>query len=284
MFGRNYPRQDLVGFGSLLFSSGDLDPIYIAAQGSSYSPQQLARWLVAYWLFYAAGFASYASEHSDREFWRVLARAAVNADLTPIGGRWPRGSERRHFRGPRAVEAVRRLHEQYSSAQQMVDFLTTGGMDVSSVISRARGHYLFGDWISFKIADMLDALIMPVRQDDISVFLYDSPRKSILENIRLGTVPVPTGLDEAGQLAAAMKWLGKKLKNCSVPHKPGAQPDLFCLETVWCKHLSHMHGHYPPLKDVVEIHEGVQPWVRVCSSAGRFKAHLPPQPKGGTFW
>ena len=121
----------------------------------------------------------------------------------------------------------------------MIDYILDGKHDVRSIIERTKSHYLFGDWIAFKVADMLDAVYgIPVTQDDLSVFLYNTPRQSILEGWNKKVLPLKAK-DEATALTEAMYWLQKQLKDCVIPHKPKKQPDWFSLETVWCKHLSH---------------------------------------------
>ncbi|HVX90861.1 MAG TPA: hypothetical protein VHC20_04500 [Candidatus Paceibacterota bacterium] len=273
-----YPRLNVVPFGRQLFETADLDPVYVALQHASLDKTQLARWLVSYWLFYSSGFACWASEIDGRHFWRALEVAAENEQPTPFGERWPRGSERRHFRGKVAVEAVKRLRGQYDAPLEFLDYLTEGAADVQSVIDRARQHYLFGDWIAFKIADMLDAVWeYPVDQSDVSVFLYKTPRDSILESWRDGTVPIDADTEEAG-LADAMDWLRKQLQDCRIPHRKRERPDWFSLETVWCKHASHMHGHYPLMKDTREIRHGLQPWTPLARTARTFLAGMPKEP------
>lgn len=276
----HYAKLDLVTFGRHLFSSGDLDPVYLALQGAGFERSQLARWLVAYWCFYNAGFACYASERSGDLFWNVLRTAAHNSTVSPIGGRWPRGAERRHFRGKESVKAIAELSSTYPIPERFLDAMCNGPMDVGSVIARANEHPLFGSWIGFKVADMIDAIWLPggVVQDDISCFLYDTPRQSIQENYEsglLGQLPRPnTDLYEY-----AMSWLCTQLRDQRIPHKPsGRTPDWFSLETVWCKHLSHMHGAYPLYKDMDELYDGVKPWfsyTKRTRAAERFWGGLP---------
>ncbi len=103
------PRVEV--FGHTLFRSQDLDPVYLAAP-QAVRDGQLHRWLVSYCLFYHCGAACFLSEQED--FWRALMIAAKNETPTPFGGRWPRGAERRHFRGGAAVKAVAVLQQRYS--------------------------------------------------------------------------------------------------------------------------------------------------------------------------
>jgi hypothetical protein len=81
---RNYTRSGLVAFGHDLFSSGDLDPVYVALRGANMERSQLHRWLIGYWYFYDCGFASYASERVGQHFWHLLSSAAINTELSPL--------------------------------------------------------------------------------------------------------------------------------------------------------------------------------------------------------
>ena len=104
---------------------------------------------------------------------------------------------------------------------------------------------------------MLDAVWgVRVAQNDASVFLYATSRKSILENVASGQVAFTPGKDEQATLVRGMLWLQNELSDCRIPHRPDSAPDWFSLETVWCKHLSHRHGSYPLLNDTFEIGTG----------------------------
>ena len=268
--------QELVNFGRQLFSSADLDPIYLALLKLRLDRDQLARWLVAYWAFYNAGFACYASEQSGENFWKLLAIAAENRSPTHFGERWPRGAERRHFRGHAAIKAVEALRRRYGDRpEDMLVFLVDGPMHVGAVIQRARMHVSFGSWIGFKVADMIDAVWQSgcVGQDDLSLFLYAAPRRSIEQCYSLGTLSLPN--PNIDRFEFAMRWLANQLGECRVPHKPESAPDWFSLETVFCKHLSHTHGHYPLLKDTKEITHGIKPWMTCSATARKFALCLP---------
>lgn len=273
-----YRKHEVVEFGRILFESADLDPIYVALNVLNLDENYLSRWLVAYWLFYNAGFAAYAAEHSSFAYWKVLSIAAANIEPTPFGGRWPRGAERRHFRGVVAEKAVAMLSHRYSEPEALLEYLLRGPKDVRAVMGRVQEHYLFGSWIAFKVADMLDAVWgEPIDQTDVSAFLYDTPRKSILTQWEEGLLPIK-GADENSVLTEAMHWLRGELQDCRIPHKHQQPPDWFSLETVWCKHASHLSGHYPLYKDIREIAHGVVPWKEYSSIAKAFAKALPREP------
>jgi hypothetical protein len=274
--------MNVADFGRALFRTQDLDPVYVALPKAITDQDQLARWLVAYWCFSSCGAASWLSEREGDEFWRALMVAAENRTPTPFGGRWPRDAVRRHFRGAAALKAVEALPRRYTRPEEMVEFLLTGRMDVRSVIARAQEHYLVGAWAAFKIADMCDAVLgVEVAQDDIPAFLYETPRKSILENWEAGRLPIQATNDTV--LEKAMRWLQQELADCQIPHKPGRAPDWFALESVWCKHHGHLAGHYPVGKDLREMRHDLEPWLESSPTTRRVLAAMPPGKLEGAF-
>lgn len=274
-------RMSIQDFGRRLFQSADLDPVYCALNGAAFGTGQRNRWLIAYWLFYNCAFASYASEREGGEFWKLLLVAAENKQATPTGGLWPRGAERRHFRGAAAIRGVTRLVDRYgNNPGGMIDCIVGGPLDVRSIMDRVKQHDMFGDWIAFKVADMVDAVLgIEVDQTDVSVFLYDAPRSSILKQIEAGVIKGIRKFKGDGDLVRAMWWLRDELHDCRVPHKPNSTgPDWFSLETVWCKHGSHMTGHYPLYKDIREINHALHLWEQHSAAVRMFKEHMPLEP------
>src|SRR4029077_3592863 len=139
-------------FADALIISGDLDPVYIALCRVNLPHDQFRRWLFAYWCFYHMGVASYLSEFTDGRYWDQMRKAAQNASPPPVGERWPRGTERRHFRGEKCVLAM----EMFASrpAETWVTSLypfETADEIIKHVSSR---WPQFGSWIGFKVADM----------------------------------------------------------------------------------------------------------------------------------
>lgn len=275
MASRNYHKLIVEDFSRQLILSGDLDPVYIAAPKAITELNQLKRWLIAYVCFYHCGVASYASEFSGSQFWQVMMQAAKNVTKSPIGGRWPRGSERRHARGKSGIEMINRLSSKYPDPEKFWDFITKGPMDIASVMKRAKTHYLFGQWIAFKIADLVDAVLhIPVDQDDVNILLYETPRNSIFANWRrVYDLPANAKHKHPDILVEeATNWLRSKLADLDIPHKPGEKLDLFCLETCWCKHASHQHGHYPLNNDIDDITTDLKGWGK---TAEVFSAAMP---------
>lgn len=265
---RDYERLDLVTFSKNIMRSGDIDPIYSALPRAIPDLAQRKRFLTAYIAYYHAGVACWMSERDPDDFWDHMLTAAINEDPSPNNERWPRSAERRHCRGAAAVELVDRWSRKWPDPSDMWDYFSSGPMDVGSVIKRAKTQYLIGTWLGFKVADLIDATLhIPVDQDDVNVFMYETPVKGILTYWRQRE-----GLPESARpkdlpilILAANEYLAAQLGHITIPHKEGEKIDLFCLETVWCKWYSHLSGHYPLNHDIDAINEGLIGWGLTAS-------------------
>jgi hypothetical protein len=275
-----YERLGIEEFGRQLLTTGDLDPLYIALARAGLSVGERARWLVAYWCFYHAGASSFLCQYEGPEFWSAMMRAAVNQEASPLGGRWPRAAERRHFRGQQACAAVDQLTRRYGSQpERMVSFIAAShsGMEsqsFGSIAARVAFHKGFGPWISFKVADMLDALnIMPVRFDRAEVFMYETPRASALALSE--TMSPRDGASEDDRVRSVLEYLQAEFSDLRCPHRMDRGVEMQELETVLCKHKSHMKGHYPLLNDIREISHGLAEWAPVSQVARQLLAAMP---------
>lgn len=287
---QKYERLDIEDFGRHLLSTGDLDPVYnaltAAVEAGDYSPDQLCRWLVSYWCYYHCGAASYMSEKEGPEFWEAMYSAARNETQTPLGDRWPRGSERRHFRGERAVNAVAALRRKYGNRPEvMVDRLTARepGQDrlpFRTVSDRAQEHLGFGPWIGFKIADMVDRVLgVPVDFDHAAVFMFKDPEKAawmLWEQRMAPQYPPGTKFKREPVLHGVTDKLIAEFQSFKAPPFGDRPVNIQEVETVLCKWKSHMNGHYPLGNDIREILGGVSPWAQGgCEAARAFEAHMP---------
>ena len=150
---RNYPRLEIEPFGRHLIQSGDLDPIYIALARASFDDDLLKRWLIAYWCFYHAGAACFLSSFQGYEFWTMLLTAARNEVETPVGGRWPRGHERRHFRGALAVSSVEALASRYGSRPETMVHYIADFSDFTSAVEGYRQEFIRTEDVPVKPGD-----------------------------------------------------------------------------------------------------------------------------------
>ena len=277
MVSRNYTRLDVVEFGEFLLKSGDLDPVYIALHNVPWSRDQVYRWLVAYWCLYHCGAASYISQFEGKKFWHKMYDAASNEDgEPPIGKLWPRGSERRHFRGDDAKRAIRKLRRNYHQPENMVEYLCEAAdetNDYEAVAEAVKEHYLFGPWMAFKVVDMIErVLAIPINFENSAVFMFSTPVKGALavyEKYLFSDRPLQ---DQEDKIEAAVKYMQEKLGHYDAPPRNERKINIQEIETILCKWKSHMGGHYPINNDIDELHEGLKGWGKEADS---FAEHMP---------
>ena len=274
---RGYQRLAIEVFSRHLLQTGDLDPVYIALNACGWTEAQRLRWLVAYIAFYHCGAACYLSQFVGAAFWDEVRRATVNEAPAPIGARWPRGHERRHFRGRQAMTAVDQWAARWCQPEGMFAYMAAVAPSFADVTARAKEHRSVGDWLSFKIVDLVDACLDGhVDQRDAEYFLYERPRASLVRVWRERFEREPK--NEMSAAKEMIAHLQAELRDCTIPHKPGRPIDLFCLETVSCKFASHLSGHYPLYNDIREIRKGLQPCRHSCNEVDQFEAVMPPLP------
>jgi hypothetical protein len=277
--GRNYPRLDILTFGRHLLESGDLDPLYIALAAGFDDHRQLSRFLIAYWCFYSAGFASWASEREGPAFWLTLRKAALNLEPTPFGARWPRGHERRHARGDQGVRMVGDLQHRYGAhPERFVERLVEAAPNYEKVAATAQDHRLFGPWISFKIADMLDRVLgVNVDFSEAAVFMFKDPTKAALMLWRQhhGLPETARPKDQNAVIHEVVAYLKGQFADQLAPPLRDRPVDLQEVETVLCKWKSHMNGHYPLNNDIGEIRDGLLPWVPYAATASVVLGRMP---------
>lgn len=273
------PKLSVEEFGAQLLTTGDLDPIYIALNNCALDNTTRNKWLTAYCAFYNAGFACWAAEKNSSHFWACLLEAADNSIPTPFGSRWPRGSERRHFRGKQATLAIMDWNKKYdSSPEHMMEAIAGEKINFHEIMKRAREHRSVGSWMGFKLVDLVDACMEGnVDQSDVMLFMYETPRKSLLrlwrEKLNLPETAMPK--DENQTIIGMVEHYKEIFKDFKVPHKPYKNIDMFCLETIFCKHQSHLNGHYPLFNDIDEVTEGIHPWIPYSHFAKLFMDCVP---------
>jgi hypothetical protein len=278
--GRTYARLEIEPFGERLLAEGDLDPVYLALHRLSLEPVVLHRWLLAYSCFYSAGVACYAAEREGDAFWSPLETAAANVEPTPFGERWPRGHERRHSRGAQGIRMIADLRSRYGNRpENFID--ACRAPTCAEVMKKVESHYLYGRWIGFKIADLLDRVVgHPVSFDSSAIFMFDDPTKAanILYARRVLKIQdhtkVKTRLNAKG-LEDVITWMKEQFKGHLAPPLMDRPIGLQECETILCKWKSHLNGHYPDYNDIDEINDGVQSWWEHSSLAKRFLDAMP---------
>lgn len=295
---RDYPRLSIFDFGKILLKSEDLDPVYTALWTldlrNQISEGQLHRWLLAYWCFYHCGVASWISEGSGKEFGERMTVAALNldSDPAPIGGRWPRGHERRHFRGKNAELALSHLFDRFGSSGQMATKLiqylgeTTfssniyrHGVPFKTVSDRAQTLVGFGPWIAWKIADMMERVVnVPVDFTGSDIFMFKDPAEAALlywttEN---PGKELPASKAERTELMHDVaKFLTGYFQDYQAPPRGDRPVNIQEVETILCKWKSHTKGFYPINNDIDEINQGLDSWASVSETARKFRASMP---------
>lgn len=285
---RDYPRLTVESFGHHLLTSGDLDPIYIALDRVAPERELRARWMGAYWCFYDAGAASYIAEQPTGEaYWDMMRRAAANRPERPAPhfGPWPRGRERRHFRGRAAVDAVEVLFNRYGERKPERFALFVAGepgerQTYGEVAARAETHPMFGPWIAFKMADMCERLLgSRVDFGESSEILFKDPLAgAAMVWDRWRGLPEGSTAPSIEIGNEVIERLGEAFSYALAPPTYDRTVNLQEVETILCKIKAHWRGHYPLFNDTREIRRGIEAWTRVSPLAARFQAALPPLP------
>lgn len=282
-------------FGKILLDSNDLDPVYVALyrmhSDDILDMAQLSRWILAYSCLYHCGAASYLSEFEGDNFFSQLMTAAKNEDAAPAptGGRWPRGHERRHWRGGQAVASCQALHDRYGFKPELflADIAGVGfGMQPSPepvpfrVISqRVQALRGFGSWISFKLADMIDRLgLQRVSFTFDEVTVYKDPVQAAERLVRQRNGFPPTAQVKPEAVKAVFAALEEHFADYPAPPLYDRPVGLQEVESILCKWKSHQNGHYPLYNDLTEIHSSLASWAEVSEVARYFKASMPKVP------
>jgi hypothetical protein len=263
---------DIRTFGDALIRTRDLDPLYVGLVGAALPRDQLARYLLAYACFYHCGSAAWLSQCEGDHYWRVMRTAAVN-EISPreVGGltaeRWSRAAERRHFRGEKCVRAVEWLRNEYERPENPITSLLNapmgaligqfaGTLTEKVVMGRVQEWPLFGPWIAFKCADMLERVWgAPIAFDRNLGLMYEEPRAALQM-----LIDDPADPERYNTRADAYNDL---LDTFSRRPAPPAG-DRMCgpqeVETVLCKWKSHVGGHYWVGKDIHEQRAALVGW------------------------
>jgi hypothetical protein len=244
-------------FGAELLKSLDLDPLYVILNNGNLREDQLKRWCFAYWCSYHAGVSSYLSEHEGEKFWDILHVFAVNTVMSPLGETWPRGTERRHFRGEKAIKSVIWFMRKFDDPLQAVNSLPKSTF--SSLRRRVMEWPQFGPWIAFKVGDMMERVLrVPIDFSQSDIFMFDSPREAA--ELWFGEKNFQT-------IPKTLEFLQQHLGDTLAPPSFDRRVNLQEFETILCKWKSHLNDHYPIGKDSREILHGLEEWSGVSDTA-----------------
>ena len=239
-----YSPLDHVAFANNLFETEDLDPVYVGLVRLELSPGQLAAWLLSYWCFYHSGVSCKLTE--SHNYWDdMIQYAGMQAA--------PRGTERRHFRGQKAVEAVYYLQRRYRTPLNAMEDLASGDQTFQDISQRVQQWPLFGPWIAFKVADMLERCAkVPVDFSNCELSMYSEPTKgAVLISQQQGWSPL-------------VRKVCQNLGLIHIGRKAPPTYDRFVniqeIETILCKFKAHWNGHYPLGKDTIEVCHALKGW------------------------
>lgn len=255
--------MDPYQFGAELIRTKDLDPVYVVVYESGINSIILKQWMLAYWCFYHAGTACWVSEGGD--FWGRMAVAAGSKD-------YPRGRERRHFRGKLATNSVvglydlgmDRLFGPFDSTR-----LTGKTVPVRDVMKIVQAWPGFGPWIAFKVADMLERLYgVDVYFDRIGELLYESPRKGA--ELMWGLYPGAEILRHSPPSDVA-QWAvntitAKLFPYYNAPPSYNRPVNAQEAETILCKWKAYRDGNYRIGEDCERLRKSLMkfPYVRLA--------------------
>lgn len=271
--------QEVIEFGEKLLKTEDLDPVYVALYKARLPKDQLYRLLLVYFCFYHLGVSARISEEEGETFWDIMEIAArnrlcdpyeIDSDL-PLGSKWPRGAERRHFRGKKCIDAIDWLKAyEPKTPERLIDGLMLGPATLAGVMEQANKWPMFGPWIGFKIADVLERVCSIAIEfpNDITL-LYKEPRAA-LDMLTISA-------DRANML------LLQHFYGFKAPPRYERYCNIQEIETILCKWKSSVGGHYYVGKDIHEIRNGLKGWGDTANELHKWLPRNTDVPTTGLF-
>jgi hypothetical protein len=194
------------------------------------------------------------SELQGEDYWREMQTATENVLPAPPGTRWPRGHERRHFRGEQGNLAMLSLRSRYPNdaddwlltiQEKALSKTGTGAhvpfSTISEIVQEERG---FGPWISFKVGDMLERLdLLKVDFTEAEVFMFKDPREAAfrLWRVKAGLSEHAIPKNPGGVITDVVTYLTEHFKDHAAPPRKERPVGLQEVETILCKWKSHMN-------------------------------------------
>lgn len=255
--------QDIFEFSRQLIETKDLDPSYVMLyEAKSQIPQdKLLKWLLSYLCFYHCGTASLIVDQPD--YWVAMEQAAGSKN-------WPRGTERRHYRGNSSLESIRWLKNNGGPEKLIGEQILGKDWTLPDLMAQVKTWHVFGDWIAFKVADLFERIgLIKVEFKPQDVFrMFESPKKGALE------ISKRLGGPKTGDICTwAQNKLLEKLGYLKAPPRYERTINIQECETCMCKFHSHIHGKYNVGKDLREIKHGLEfakcKTSRLLQEAGR---------------
>lgn len=287
--------SSVTDFGRELLRTGDLDPVYVALHRAQLDHPTLARFCVAYWCFYHVGLAASLAEiKQPKKYWDAMMKVAVNEGFNLDSTKpFPRGGERRHYRGAQAVASMASLISLYpKGAEQAVEGFIGAPQGYAchtykSVAAAVQKHRGFGEWIAFKIADMSERVLgYDTDFSDCHLGIYKDPRQgaavaccewqsgdSLIPGVDFSVAEPWTYPITDSELKHTVDHYIKVFRKYKAPPSGDRPVNVQEVETIFCKYKSHLKGHYPLGKDTLEIRHGLAGWGG--DVAKQLLAHMP---------
>jgi len=265
---RTYPLLSYTDFSTQLLDTYDLDPIYYMLVRADLADDVLYRWLLAYWCYYHAGVASLLAEITDsNEYYERMYDGVKD---------WPRGAERRYFRGKDAYRAVDYLRSFGSPEKVVAHMIEHKTFD--AVSKHAQEFVLFGPWISWKIADMAERVVaIPVDFSEANLFMYKDPVMGAAL-VKHGDYNQKMSSDELEEVVYdTLSNFGHRM----APPYDDRPVNIQEVETFLCKWKSHYRGSYPLYKDTTEITERLMDWGDLAEDLHTYMLELKPKNQVG---
>ncbi len=249
-----YTPVSYITFANHLFETEDLDPVYVGLHKLNLPTDRLYEWLLSYWCFYHAGVSCLILDtiKDDGYYWSQMNLwAGMKAA--------PRGIERRHFRGEQAVKAIEYLRDRYETATDAVEDLLVDGTEFYQIAARVQRWPLFGPWIAFKVADMLERCTnVHVNFSDCELGIYKEP----VAGAKLIADIEQSQDDLKGIIGKLLIVYSQNL----APPRYDRPVNIQEIETILCKFKSHYNGHYPLGKDTAELADMLYGWGSLAKS------------------
>lgn len=241
-----YEQIPYLHFGKYLLDTYDLDPLYYILVRADLGEDVLQRFLLAYWCYYSAGVAAHIAEHPTERFYDLMWEGLPD---------YPRGHERRHFRGEAGRKALRFL-QGFGQPEDIVPYMCYH-TELTAINARVQEFVGFGPWISWKVADMAERIIgVNVDFTEANLFIYRDPVQGAAL-LKYGDWKHP--IDQAGVDEMVGKVLGDFDGYLAPPHDD--RPiNVQEVETILCKYKAHTKGHYPLWNDCRDIGHGLDGW------------------------
>jgi hypothetical protein len=231
-------RMSVEEFGTELLRTKDLDPVYVILYKADMIRSHLACWLLAYWWFYHSGVASALALQGDGKDFYNAARAMA-------GNSAPRGTERRHFRGIACLDCIDWFSRRYEHPVELLKELEKA-RTFRRIKKIVTCFPMFGPWIAFKIADMMERVWGASIQFDGKDLLsfYEEPREAAR------VVGSLNGMDNELDV---LPYLEMRFQPFAAPPGEDRPVGIQEIETILCKWKAHIHGNYPIGKDTKEV-------------------------------